>query len=308
MIARWVTRRMVLKRWISFATAVTTFLVLVVVSSCCHGFSTCSVLQVQTTTTTTTTMRSFSTTAVVAAAAAATTHVEDTTEEVTIIEDDARPHDHRAKETRKARRLNHAFRYLYRHDDYTTCTDNNNNSASATTTTITNPREYLKVVGGYTDDEIDQLHKSFPPLLDLDVQRHLKPKLRFLKETLLNIDNNNNNDQEIAVLPAYVRKSLPPQYYGSRLERIVAPRHAFLMYHNLLPQHNNESSSSSSRSSWWWWDTTATTTNTSPWQDFFKSCRNTKQFAALCNQWIHNNQNQSHYHYFRYFHYFHYLF
>ena len=89
-------------------------------------------------------------------------------------------------------------------------------------------RDFLKYHGGYTDEQVDNLHELFPPLLGLDVTKHLVPKMRFLKETLLELENPYDD-----VLPKSIRDSLPPQYYGSRLERIVAPRHAFLVHMNL---------------------------------------------------------------------------
>ena len=38
--------------------------------------------------------------------------------------------------------------------------------------------------GGYGNKEVEEMGWSFPPLLDLDVGRHLVPKMRFLKYTL----------------------------------------------------------------------------------------------------------------------------
>ncbi|KAI2510492.1 hypothetical protein MHU86_3912 [Fragilaria crotonensis] len=65
---------------------------------------------------------------------------------------------------------------------------------------------------------------------------------------------------------AEVRQHVPPQYFGARLERTIAPRHAFLVWKGLyscrdlilIPDR---------------------------WQEFLQACRKPKQFCALCNQW-----------------------
>ena len=173
---------------------------------------------------------------------------------------DTRPHDHRAKEARKARRLNHAFRYLYRHDNGA------ENLANLSST------EYLQTYGGYSLEQIQSMTASFPVLLELDVRRHLHPKMRFLKETMLGMTLQNDDDD---ILPASLRESLPPFYYGARLERLVAPRHAFLKFCGL--PHGRELLMEK--------DDDDNHQNHGRWQDFLKSCRNTKQFASLCNTW-----------------------
>lgn len=96
------------------------------------------------------------------------------------------------------------------------------------------------------------MNRTFPPLLDLNVSRHLHPKMRFLQETM-----GVNNVSSIQI---------PPQYFGARLERTIAPRHAFLMYHQL--PHGRELME-----------------NPQLWKDFLLSCRTVKRFCALCNEW-----------------------
>lgn len=152
---------------------------------------------------------------------------------------DHRPHEQRTKGPRTARRLNHGFRYLYRH-------------ASAPFNDVTS-FDYLRQY--YSEEEIYRMNAAFPPLLGLNVSRHLHPKMRFLQETM-GVANTSEMMQRI-----------PPQYFGARLERIIAPRHAFLVYHGLphgkmLVEEHPEM-----------------------WQDFLISCRTTKRFCALCNQW-----------------------
>jgi ankyrin repeat protein len=113
--------------------------------------------------------------------------------------------------------------------------------------------EYLQQF--YTAQEIYQMNQSFPPLLDLSVTRHLHPKTRFLQETM-----------GIDVYSPELMKQIPPQYFGARLERVIAPRHAFLVHHNL--PHGKALLEEPGR-----------------WTDFISSCRATKRFCALCNQW-----------------------
>lgn len=74
---------------------------------------------------------------------------------------DRRPHEQRATSPRLARRLNHGFRYLYRQ----------NNTHFQNMTSL----EYLSIY--YPKDEIYRMNQSFPPLLELNVSRHLHPKM-----------------------------------------------------------------------------------------------------------------------------------
>jgi hypothetical protein len=132
--------------------------------------------------------------------------------------------------------MNHGFRYLYRQQD----------PALQNMTSF----EYLSQF--YGKEKIFEMNRTFPPLLELDVSRHLHPKMRFLRETM-----GLKNLSEI---------SIPPQYFGARLERIIAPRHAFLVFRDL--PHGRELME-----------------DTQKWQDFLLSCRTTKRFCALCNKW-----------------------
>ena len=131
---------------------------------------------------------------------------------------DRRPHEQRVDTPRQARRLNHPFQHLYRHND-PRFDDNEwtgRDTSSSTSSSQHYPRKisdfywntimtesnstfaqqpidvesslnavyYLHLHGGYSLDEIYQLHKTFPPLLEIDVIRHLRPKMRFLKDCL----------------------------------------------------------------------------------------------------------------------------
>lgn len=174
---------------------------------------------------------------------------------------DKRPHEQRVNSPRKARRLNHSFMHLYRHDSPTF----DDQKIAPSSKCMTSARLYLKEYAGYSDIEIDRMSQSFPPLLDLDVKRHLRPKLRFVKYTLDGVSA--EYDAFGRRYLSTVAKSIPPQYFGSRLERVIAPRHAFLMYlglpHGRVLLENNAAL----------------------FRDFLISCRRTKSFCALCNQW-----------------------
>lgn len=141
---------------------------------------------------------------------------------------DERPHEQRVKRPRKARRMNHSFMHLYRHDSSLF----DDQKIAPSSKSMTCARTYLREYGGFRDDDIDKMSKYFPPLLDLDVKRHLRPKLRFIKHSLQEKYDptqrlpHENHPQTLSK----EAKSIPPQYFGSRMEKVIAPRHAFLMY------------------------------------------------------------------------------
>ena len=210
---------------------------------------------------------------------------------------DRRPHEQRVDGPRKARRLNHAFQHLYRHSDpsfldndwdTTNITANNTLSdevyefyctAVVDPTTDVNSTfaqrgldagtalcaiQYLHTHGGYTLDEIDALRSRFPPLLEMDVVRHLRPKMRFLKDCM---GGGHGGEQ---ILHPKLRAQLPPGFFGARLERTIAPRHAFL-FHVGLPSGKEL------------WDGEAG--DGALLGEFIAQHRKPKQFAALCNRW-----------------------
>ncbi|GKY91645.1 hypothetical protein MPSEU_000136400 [Mayamaea pseudoterrestris] len=174
-------------------------------------------------------------------------------------ETDNRPHEQRAKCPRPARRLNHAFKYLYRHD----CDDLDDDM---------NATSYF-LQQNYTMTEINRMNASFPPLLQLSVKRHLHPKMRFLRQTMKL--QNNQLDQ------------VPPQFFGARLEAAIAPRHALLVHfklphgQDLLRPSNEGAHGTNSFASF-----SSTLLN-----DFLISCRDAKRFATLCQSWQQQNMN-----------------
>jgi ankyrin repeat protein len=155
-----------------------------------------------------------------------------------------KPFAQRVAGPRSARRLNHAFRHLYRHD----LRDQRFNFNA------TNAFDFFSTVLGYSPNEVQDLSQTFPPLLDLNVGRHLRPKLIFLMKTL--------NLASIEEIRAYVL----PHYFGAQLERNVAPKHAFLLHKGLYNRRD-------------------VVLNKNRWQEFLLTCHKIKKFCALCNQW-----------------------
>mmetsp|Transcript_701 Transcript_701/g.1467 ORF Transcript_701/g.1467 Transcript_701/m.1467 type:complete len:578 (+) Transcript_701:127-1860(+) len=191
------------------------------------------------------------------------------TAEATI--DDRRPHEQRTTGPRAARRMNHAFRYLYR----TTSHLVENMTAL----------EYLSQF--YSEAEVMEMNRTFPPLLDLNVSRHVHPKIRFLQETILSCQNeipseaSSYNVADGISITNLSNYEIPAQYFGARLEKTIAPSHAFLVYMDLphglplLDKKDDIGNGSRRRGK-------GTATR---WHDFLISCRRTKQFCALCNEW-----------------------
>ena len=240
---------------------------------------------------------------------------------------DKRPHEQRVEKPRKARRLNHPFQHLYRHSD--PCWDDNEwndddydmkidldlqsileNSAireegkhSSTSTQLIDEQtallaiKYLNIHGGYSAEEINQLQKDFPPMLELDVIRHLRPKMRFLKgcmggsyivEDDVSAGKKNGNDSEDGirarqVLHPKLKSILPANFFGSRLERTIAPRHAFLVHVGLPSgkllwddKHEQQNGSGGNKK---------VGSHGTLLEEFLVMHRKPKQFAALCNDW-----------------------
>ncbi|KAL7526965.1 hypothetical protein ACHAXR_001730, partial [Thalassiosira sp. AJA248-18] len=219
---------------------------------------------------------------------------------------DRRPHEQRVSGPRKARRLNHPFQHLYRHSDprwedndwndtvalsdevyefYRSRMSGNetfsdhaqsNNSTFAQqpidVKTSLSAIQYLHLHGGYTFEEIQSMHAKFPPLLEMDVIRHLRPKMRFLKDCL---GGASHTEQ---VLVNRLKFILPANFFGARFERTIAPRHAFLV-HVGLPSGKTL------------WDETykSDVTNkggsASLLEEFLLMHRKPKQFSAMCNKW-----------------------
>lgn len=225
---------------------------------------------------------------------------------------DRRPHEQRVSGPRKARRLNHPFQHLYRHSE-PWWEDNDWNDTVAISDevrgfhgeqiilkddasdahAVSSPQkfnstfsqqpidvkksllaiQYLHMHGCYTLEEISRLHAKFPPLLEMDVLRHFRPKMRFLKDCL-------GGATKGQLLNPQLKAILPANFFGARLERTIAPRHAFLV-HLGLPSGKAL-----------WDDTFPATVGVSRTagrksllEDFLLMHRKPKQFAAMCNSW-----------------------
>eukprot|EP00586_Coscinodiscus_wailesii_P007000 CAMPEP_0172490772 /NCGR_PEP_ID=MMETSP1066-20121228/21330_1 /TAXON_ID=671091 /ORGANISM="Coscinodiscus wailesii, Strain CCMP2513" /LENGTH=311 /DNA_ID=CAMNT_0013259413 /DNA_START=83 /DNA_END=1015 /DNA_ORIENTATION=+ len=133
-----------------------------------------------------------------------------------------------ATTTKKARRTPRAYKQLYRHDGP--------KQSHAACYATDDPASFL-LKCNYTRDEVETASREFPALLtSLDVTRHLLPKIRFLIHTLgggdtvVAVNDGNGDGDVLRVSP--LGKSLPPQYFGCRLEKTLAPRHAYLAFIN----------------------------------------------------------------------------
>ena len=209
------------------------------------------------------------------------------------------PFEQRVTQPRLARRMNHPFKYLFRHGFDETVNlhgSSNNNHNNDTTLDMEDPYTFLHAFGNYSHEQIQQMNASFPMLLQLSVRQQLYPKLLFLKYTIL------QQPQQSRVDPAIMSALVPPHYFGARLERIMAPRHAFLVWTRQLPCGVELLSPVVVCTT-----TTVTTTTTNPpcsldhatttihhpvrsdvrykFHEFLLSCRNSKQFAATCQKW-----------------------
>ncbi len=190
---------------------------------------------------------------------------------------DDRPHEQRVTKPRKARRLNHSFMHLYRHDEARF----DDKQIAPSSKSLNCAKTYLMEFGslrsnahkdgiGIVDEEmVKQMAKDFPPLLELDVKRHLRPKMRFLKYTLncqvIKDVNPTKRGQDIIAIRGL--ESIPPQFFGARLEKVIAPRHAFLISKGL--PHGEMLLQNDAKL----------------FKEFLISCRRLKSFCALCNKW-----------------------
>ena len=218
---------------------------------------------------------------------------------------DRRPHEQRVATPRNARRLNHAFQHLYRHSD-PRWDDNDWNETQwsndlefqrkakcifgemdSNSTTAAVPMDtkvalsaihYLHVHGGYSLQEIHEMHTAFPPLFEIDVMRHLRPKMRFLKDCM-NGGVLSAGDCARQVLSHELKAVLPASFFGARFERTIAPRHAFLV-HIGLPHGPTL------------WQT-LTDNDKTLFEEFLLMHRKPKQFAAMCNSWRMKYKSQS---------------
>jgi hypothetical protein len=217
---------------------------------------------------------------------------------------DTRPFEQRVDKPRPARRMNQSFQHLYRHKDETFV--HHSDEDEEDDTSLLDVESFLIKYGGFTANEVSTMNRMYPALNMLDVEGKVKPMLKFIKYTLegvhtdsvkrfadtLNkaptttffhcyIDRINEvwqKQQEMsgathnAIIPlSSVAKSAilqVPQIFGARLERTVAPRHAFLVFKGLAPYFGE-----------------SILKNNGELLKEFLNARSSKQFAELCNRW-----------------------
>jgi ankyrin repeat protein len=219
------------------------------------------------------------------------------------------PSEQRVTQPRPARRMNHPFKYLYRHN---VSSANEVSSGGTTTTTVglcdddvddvddtMDALQFLVRYGGYTESQVQDMHRTFLTLRQLSIREQLWPKVQFLWYTLGVCEreqarSNGTLDCMSATPPP--RMLVPPYYFGIRLERVLAPRHAFLAWLGLPSGPNlwqapvketlDTTAHSPPRVDL---NSTASDRNhhssSSLFAEFLATCRNAKQFAALCQSW-----------------------
>lgn len=88
------------------------------------------------------------------------------------------------------------------------------------------PERYLQEIGGLSPLQVQAWVDSFPHLPKLGTLSHIAPKLAFLRHTILGDITDPSLKRELLALA-------PPCFFGARLEKTVAPRHAFLAWKGL---------------------------------------------------------------------------
>ena len=155
----------------------------------------------------------------------------------------SKPFEQRLEGPRRgARRMNHKFQHLYRHIHHN----------------YTSVRDYLVEYAHYTPNQVTDMMQEFPYLRELSLSI-IHGNYLFLRHTL-------NATQEQLV------QIVPPQFYGSRMETSIAPKHAFLQFYN----HSTIDLLSSKET----------------FQHFMSSCRNDKAFCS--STLLFNNNNNNH--------------
>ena len=128
--------------------------------------------------------------------------------------------------------------------------------------------DYLRVVGNLPANLVDELATDFPALSTLGTLGHVAPVLEFLRKTLM-VDC-----KPATLAEALAKGRIPPSVFGARLERTLAPRHAFLCAHpGILPSGADLLEI----------DTTSTFRKSK--LSALLACRSDGEFARLCCEW-----------------------
>lgn len=129
----------------------------------------------------------------------------------------------------------------------------------------------------YTKSDIADMEQAFPRLTSLDVKAHLSPHIRFIVRTLgagvgdicdgqeCDIDGEGFIPHNLQVSDLG-KKAVPPVFFGRRLEKTIAPGHAYLVHYGVFP-HGKQ------------------LLETGRFGEFMDACDNPSKFAHLSNQW-----------------------
>lgn len=219
---------------------------------------------------------------------------------------DTRPYEQRVDKPRPVRRMNQPFQYIYRHKDETFI--NHGDEDEEDDTSLLDADRFLVKYGGFTPSEVAMMTKSYPALNMLDVEGKIKPMLKFIKYTMEGVlrdqyyvlrsieddqkspttkfyhgfidrlnevwhkqqEQSSETSNYIVPLSNAAKSAVlhAPQIFGARLERTIAPRHAFLVFKGLVPYFGES----------------LLKTDGKLFREFLYA-RSSKQFAELCNRW-----------------------
>jgi hypothetical protein len=136
----------------------------------------------------------------------------------------------------------------------------------------------------YTKSDIADMEKAFPRFMSLDVKAHLSPHVRFIVRTLGAGTGDICDGQECSIdgegfIPHNLlvsqlgKTTVPPIFFGKRLEKTIGPRHAYLVHYGL--PHGKKLLENDGRL----------------FQEFLDACDTPPQiFARLCNEWSLHSQ------------------
>ncbi len=134
----------------------------------------------------------------------------------------------------------------------------------------------------YTTSDLDEMKKTFPRLTSLDVKAYLSPHVRFIVRTLGGGSGDICDGQECTIdgdgfIPHNLqvdelgRTAVSPVFFGRRLEKTIAPRHAYMVHYGVHPHGRN-------------------LLKTGRFEEFLDACDDSSAtFAHLCNQWSRKN-------------------
>ena len=175
----------------------------------------------------------------------------------------------------------------------TTTITNNNNNYNNNSTIEEDPIKFLCSYN-YTIEEIQQMIKTKKSstkineiFTSINVKKDLYPKIQFLLHTLDGGEIIKNNK---IIISNKIKKYIPLSYYTLNLEKTLAPKHAYLMYCNIISHHDNHDGSGSTK---------LLLHDINRWNDFLKIIKKSDlAFISTCKKWyysdyINNNNNNN---------------